>query len=88
MVNTGEVVGASSFSVGHGPSILKKAASLRMLHQVSDVENFGCYPLRKRVRGTAGSFALVIFYSVILEILLWSLLPPCVLILISFPGPT
>ncbi|KAM3341348.1 putative protein isoform X1 [Capsicum galapagoense] len=44
----GEVVGASSFSVGHGPSILKKAASLRMLHQVSDVENFGCYPLRKR----------------------------------------
>ncbi|KAH0638247.1 hypothetical protein KY289_038162, partial [Solanum tuberosum] len=44
----GEVVGASSFSVGHGPSILKKVASLRMLHQVSDVENFGCYPLRKR----------------------------------------
>ncbi|CAN4121397.1 unnamed protein product [Withania somnifera] len=44
----GEVVGASSFSVGHGPSILKKVTSLRMLHQVSDVENFGCYPLRKR----------------------------------------
>ncbi|KAK6779427.1 hypothetical protein RDI58_021611 [Solanum bulbocastanum] len=44
----GEVVGASSFSIGHGPNILKKVASLRMLHQVSDVENFGCYPLRKR----------------------------------------
>ncbi|XP_075085926.1 uncharacterized protein LOC107782497 [Nicotiana tabacum] len=44
----GEVVGASSFSVAHGPSILKKVASLRMLHQVSDVENFGCYPLRRR----------------------------------------
>ncbi|KAJ8532740.1 hypothetical protein K7X08_015629 [Anisodus acutangulus] len=44
----GEVVGTSSFSVGHGPNVLKKAASLRMLHQVSDVENVGCYPLRKR----------------------------------------
>lgn len=62
MVNTGEVVGASSFSVGHGPSILKKVASLRMLHQVSDVENFGCYPLRKRVSCTAGSFVLVFFF--------------------------
>lgn len=60
-VNAGEVVGASSFSVAHGPSILKKVASLRMLHQVSDVENFGCYPLRRRVSCTAASFILVLF---------------------------
>ncbi|MCD7461324.1 hypothetical protein HAX54_045894 [Datura stramonium] len=60
----GEVVGVvKPFpSVGHGPSILKKVASIRVLHQVSDVENFGCYPLRKRVSCTAGLSALVLLF--------------------------
>ncbi|KAL3812236.1 hypothetical protein ACJIZ3_013504 [Penstemon smallii] len=44
----GEVVGACSFSVGHGMSILKKVASVKMLHQTSDVPNFASYPLKRR----------------------------------------
>ncbi|KAL3831089.1 hypothetical protein ACJIZ3_019891 [Penstemon smallii] len=44
----GEVVGACSFSVGHGMSILKKVASVKMLHQTSDVPNFASYQLKRR----------------------------------------
>ncbi|XP_059643008.1 uncharacterized protein LOC132284858 [Cornus florida] len=44
----GEVVGASSFSVGQGSNTLKKVASARILHQPSDVQNILSYPLRKR----------------------------------------
>ncbi|KAK3025351.1 hypothetical protein RJ639_043860, partial [Escallonia herrerae] len=44
----GEVVGASSFSVGHGANTLKKVASARMLHQGSVVQNIKSYPLQRK----------------------------------------
>lgn len=47
--NAGEVVGALSFSVGHGSSVLKKVASVRMVHQTNDVHNIVPYTLKKRV---------------------------------------
>lgn len=44
----GEVVGASSFSMGHGANALKKVASVRMLNHTSDAQNVVSYPLKKR----------------------------------------
>ncbi|KAL6576075.1 hypothetical protein OROHE_000546 [Orobanche hederae] len=44
----GEVVGACSFSVGHGTGLLRKVASVRMLHQMSDVQSIASYPLKRR----------------------------------------
>ncbi|KAF6156505.1 hypothetical protein GIB67_011306 [Kingdonia uniflora] len=44
----GEVVGASYISIGQGTNMLKKVASVRMLHASSDVQNIVSYPLRKR----------------------------------------
>lgn len=43
------MVGASSFSMGHGANALKKVASVRMLNHTSDAENVVSYPLKKRV---------------------------------------
>lgn len=43
----GDVVGALSFSVGHGANILKKVASVRMFHQPHDVPNIRSYSLNK-----------------------------------------
>lgn len=45
----GEVVGALSFSVGHGSGVLKKVASVRMVHQTNDLHNIVPYTLKKRV---------------------------------------
>lgn len=42
-------MGASSFSVGHGANPLKKVASVKMLHQASEVQNIAAYPLRRTV---------------------------------------
>lgn len=47
---TGEVVGAYSFSIGHGVSSLKKVASARMLHQANDMQNVVSYQLRRKVK--------------------------------------
>lgn len=47
--HTGEVVGALSFSVGHGANILKKAASMRMFHTPNDVQHIRSYPLSRLV---------------------------------------
>lgn len=47
--NVGEVVGASSFSVGHGANALKKVSSVKMLHQASEVQNILSYPLKRTV---------------------------------------
>lgn len=47
--HAGDVVGALSFSVGHGANILKKVASVRMFHQPHDVPNIRSYPLNKMV---------------------------------------
>ncbi|CAM9004161.1 unnamed protein product [Rhodiola kirilowii] len=44
----GEVVGAFSFSLGHGVNALTKVASARMLHQVNDMQNVVSYPLRRK----------------------------------------
>ncbi|XP_031738035.1 uncharacterized protein LOC101213129 isoform X1 [Cucumis sativus] len=44
----GEVVGALSFSVGYGSSVLKKIASVRMVHQTNDLHNIVPYTLKKR----------------------------------------
>ncbi|KAL8484750.1 hypothetical protein ACS0TY_027161 [Phlomoides rotata] len=44
----GEVVGACSFSVGHGVGVLKKVASVKMLHQTTDVQSVTSYPLKRR----------------------------------------
>ncbi|KAK7264763.1 hypothetical protein RJT34_32373 [Clitoria ternatea] len=46
----GEVVGALSFSVGHGANILKKVASVRMFQQPNDVQNIRVYPLSRLVQ--------------------------------------
>lgn len=43
------MVGASSFSMGHGANALKKVASVRMLNHTSDAKNVVSYPLKKRV---------------------------------------
>ncbi|CAA0829437.1 calcium-dependent lipid-binding family protein, partial [Striga hermonthica] len=43
----GEVVGACSFSVGHGISLLRKISSVKMLHQVSEVQSVSSYPLKR-----------------------------------------
>ncbi|XP_057475541.1 uncharacterized protein LOC130763619 isoform X1 [Actinidia eriantha] len=44
----GDVVGASSFYVGHGVNTLKKVASVRMLQQLPDDQHIVSYPLRKK----------------------------------------
>ncbi|TKY54291.1 Vacuolar protein sorting-associated protein 13C [Spatholobus suberectus] len=46
----GEVVGALSFSVGHGASVLKKVASMRMFHIPNDVQNIRSYPVSRLVQ--------------------------------------
>ncbi|CAM8996430.1 unnamed protein product [Rhodiola kirilowii] len=48
----GEVIGAYSFSIGHGVSLLKKVASARMLHQANDMKNAVSYPLRRKGQPT------------------------------------
>lgn len=45
----GDVVGALSFSVGHGANTLKKVASVRMFHQPCDIQNIRSYPLTRMV---------------------------------------
>ncbi|CAK9187594.1 unnamed protein product [Ilex paraguariensis] len=45
----GEVVGSSSFSIGRGSNNLKKAASVRMLHQASEIQDIVSYPLKRKV---------------------------------------
>lgn len=44
----GEVIGSFSISIGHDANKLKKVASVRMLHQQSDVQNIMSYPLKRR----------------------------------------
>lgn len=45
----GDVVGALSFSVGHGANTLKKVASVRMFHQPYDAQNIRSYPFTRMV---------------------------------------
>lgn len=42
-------MGACSFSVGHGASMLKKVSSVKMLHQAPNAQNVTSYPLKRRV---------------------------------------
>ncbi|XP_047948182.1 uncharacterized protein LOC125194160 isoform X1 [Salvia hispanica] len=44
----GEVVGACLISVGQSMGMLKKVASVKMLHQTPDVQSITSYPLRKK----------------------------------------
>ncbi|XP_047337153.1 uncharacterized protein LOC124940662 [Impatiens glandulifera] len=46
----GEVVGATSISVGHGASTLKKVASVRMISQVPDGQHITSHPLKRKVQ--------------------------------------
>lgn len=46
---TGEVVGALSLPLGHGAIMLKKVASVKMLHQPHDFQNIMSCPLRRKV---------------------------------------
>lgn len=55
LVDIGEVVGASSFSVGHGVNTLKKVASVRMFHQSPDGQHIMSYPLRRKVSAALGN---------------------------------
>lgn len=66
----GEVVGASSFSVGYGASTLKKVASIKMLHQAYDVQNVVSYPLKRRVSLSQLVFFLFDSGKVLLNLLL------------------
>ena len=50
MNDKGEVHGEFSISIERGKSVLKKVASVRMLHQPHDNHNIVSYPLQKRVR--------------------------------------
>ncbi|WVZ12338.1 hypothetical protein V8G54_016868 [Vigna mungo] len=43
----GEVVGALSFSVGHGANTLKKVASVRMFQPANDAQSIRSYPLSR-----------------------------------------
>ncbi|CAI8587512.1 unnamed protein product [Vicia faba] len=43
----GDVVGALSFSVGHGANTLKKVASVRMFYQPYDAQNIRSYPFTR-----------------------------------------
>ncbi|KAK7348007.1 hypothetical protein VNO80_22555 [Phaseolus coccineus] len=45
----GEVVGALSFSVGHGANTLKKVASVRMFQPPNDAQSIRAYPLSRLV---------------------------------------
>lgn len=45
----GEVVGALSFSVGHGANILRKVASVKMFHQAHESQNLVSYPLKSKL---------------------------------------
>ncbi|CAI0626123.1 unnamed protein product [Linum tenue] len=44
----GEVVGALSLPIGHGAALLKKVASVRMLHQPHNIQNIVSRPLRRK----------------------------------------
>jgi len=55
--HAGEVVGALSFSVGHGANTLKKVASVRMFQPASDTQSIRSYPLSRLV----SLYNLVIF---------------------------
>ncbi|XP_074301933.1 uncharacterized protein LOC141633346 isoform X1 [Silene latifolia] len=50
----GEVVGASSFPIGHGTNVLKKISSSRMLNQQHTFKNIVSHPLRKRDKSEDG----------------------------------
>lgn len=58
--NTGEVVGALSFSVGHGANMLRKVASVRMFHQAHESQNLVSYPLKRKVIFHPSFFLLVL----------------------------
>ncbi|KAK9670363.1 hypothetical protein RND81_13G196500 [Saponaria officinalis] len=51
----GEVVGAASFSIGHGTNTLKKISSSRMLNQQHNFEKIASYPLQKRDTSEEGT---------------------------------
>ncbi|KAK4265962.1 hypothetical protein QN277_026944 [Acacia crassicarpa] len=46
----GDVVSSLSFPVGHDANILRKAASMKMVHHPYDVQNIISYPLRRMVQ--------------------------------------
>ncbi|PRQ39555.1 putative vacuolar protein sorting-associated protein [Rosa chinensis] len=46
----GEVVGALSFSVGQDANMLRKLASVKVLHQGHDIQNMVSYPLKRTVQ--------------------------------------
>ncbi|CAN1281796.1 Intermembrane lipid transfer protein vps13A [Linum perenne] len=46
----GEVVGALSLPIGHGPAMLKKVASVRMMHQPHNIQNIVSRPLRSKTQ--------------------------------------
>lgn len=45
----GEVIGALSIPIGNGAHTLKRASSIRMLHQTANAQRFSLYPLRRKV---------------------------------------
>lgn len=75
--NTGEVVGALSFSVGHGANMLRKVASVRMFHQAHESQNLVSYPLKRKVIFHPSFFLLVLLTFLFLanwlhtHLLLW-----------------
>lgn len=62
-------MGACSISVAHGVGMLKKIASVKMLHQTSDVQSVTSYPLRKKVGGQV-FYQLLVYLSSIFSFLL------------------
>lgn len=72
---SGEVVGACSFSVGHGAGMLKKVTSVKMLHQTSDVQSIASYPLKRRVGGKVLFFGFLLCHvsSIFLGFLTFSI---------------
>lgn len=51
-------MGACLISVGKSMGMLRKVASVKMLHQTPDVQSITSYPLRKKVRELVFYFGL------------------------------
>ncbi|XP_051130647.1 uncharacterized protein LOC127251100 isoform X2 [Andrographis paniculata] len=59
----GEVVGACSFPVGHGASMLKKVSSVKMLHQTTNNQSIETYPLKRRSQYSCESSSCCLLVS-------------------------
>lgn len=58
-----------SFPVGHDANILRKTASMKMVHHPQDVQNIISYPLRRMVCYNVSHYFLWFFLSTLIFII-------------------